>query len=111
MPALALAALLCAAYVGYAAVRDRAAGTPHLAVAAAIEVVVLVQVVVAVVQLARGHRPESTATFLGYLVVTPLVLPFTGFIALDERTRWGSAALALGLVTVAALVGRLGTLW
>ena len=72
---------------------------------------VLVQVLLAAVGLVTGHRPPSMSTFLAYLVATPLVVPFAAFLSIDERSRWGSLALCVGLLTTSALLARLLTLW
>ena len=45
----------------------RRIGLLHLGVAAVLEVLLLVQAVLAVVRMARGETPPETATFSGYL--------------------------------------------
>ena len=107
----ALAALVGVAVTAVPAVRDRPVARWHLGVAAVVELAVVVQAVLAVVSLVGGHRPASPATFGGYLLTVLLVLPFTAAVALEERTRWGSAALALGFLTVSVLMGRLTVTW
>jgi len=101
---LALAALVLAGL-------DRPPPLALLGAAAALEVLVLVQVVVAVVQVVAGQRPGSTVTFLGYCLVALLVLPLGVLWALEEKTRWSTVVLAGAAATVAVLVLRMGQVW
>ena len=89
----------------------RRTGTAHLVTAAVLEVVLLALLVVAVVQLAGGHRPQETAAFLGYLVGVVLV-PVAGVLwARTEPTRWAGTALAVAAAVAGVMVWRLLQLW
>jgi hypothetical protein len=89
----------------------RRIGTAHLAVAAALEVVLLVLAVVALVGLAGGHRPSQTAAFLGYLAGIVLV-PVAGVLwARTELTRWAGSVLAVAAAVVAVMAWRVLQLW
>lgn len=109
--AIAVAGLVLAGMAGALAVLRRPAPLWLLGVTGAAEVVLLAAVAASVVGLVGGHRPASTATLVGYLFGTPLVLPFAGAIALEERTRWGTAILAAGGLVVAVLAVRLHQVW
>lgn len=109
--AISLAALAGLSLAAAWAALDRPVSRLHLGVAVAVEIGVVVQAVLAVGDLIGGHRPPSLATFLGYLLTTLLVLPFTAAIALEERTRWGSGTLAVGFLTVSVLMLRLTVTW
>ncbi|MGF1663854.1 MAG: hypothetical protein ACFCVG_15580 [Kineosporiaceae bacterium] len=82
-----------------------------LVLAAAAEVVLVVQLVVAVVRLAGGDRPESPALVLSYLAGAVLILPVAVFWALGERSRWSNAIMAVAGGGVLAMVARLWDLW
>ncbi|RBY80933.1 hypothetical protein DQ238_07825 [Geodermatophilus sp. TF02-6] len=89
----------------------RRIGLLHLWGAALLEVLLVVQTVLAVVALVRGERPEETATFLGYLAGIVLV-PVAGALwARSEPTRWAGTVLAVAGATVAVMVWRLLQLW
>jgi hypothetical protein len=89
----------------------RRIGSAHLAGAALLEGVLLVQLVVAVVDLAGGQRPPETATFLSYLVAVVLV-PVAGVLwARTEPTRWAGTVVAVAALVVAVMVWRLVQLW
>ena len=89
----------------------RRTGQLHLVIAALLEVVLLVQAVVAVVALVGGHHPKETAAFLGYLVGVVLV-PVAGVLwARSEPTRWAGTVLAVAGLVVAIMVWRLVQLW
>jgi hypothetical protein len=89
----------------------RRIGLLHLAGTALLEAVLLVQAGAAVVALLRGHRPEETATFLGYLAGVVL-LPVAGVLwARTEPSRWAGTVLAVAALAVAVMVWRLLQLW
>ncbi|MDN4174789.1 hypothetical protein QWY28_17640 [Nocardioides sp. SOB77] len=92
-------------------VRDETAGDPTFLALAAVEVVLLVQAVVGCVALAGTERDVAAATFLGYLLSLPLVLPLGAFWSLAERSRAGTAVLLVALLTVVALEVRVFSIW
>ncbi|HET8681059.1 MAG TPA: hypothetical protein VFM54_04210 [Micromonosporaceae bacterium] len=112
---LAVAVIACslalAAGCLLTAARDRAPGRAHVAGAAVVEAVLLVQVVVAVVRLAGGERPGSMATFVGYLVAAALLLPAAAALAALERTRWGAVILGVAALVLPVLMLRLQQVW
>jgi hypothetical protein len=79
--------------------------------AAAVELALVVQGVVAVVAVVGGHRPTETVTFLAYLFTVVLALPAGVSWAMVERTRSGIAVIALAYLVVAAMMLRMLTLW
>jgi len=105
------AALLVALVALLLAALDRPPPVPLLGAAAGLEVLLLVQVGVAVVQMVAGQRPGSIPTFLGYSLVSLLVLPLGVLWALEEKTRWSTVVLAGAAATVAVLVLRMGQVW
>ena len=88
------------------AVLDKPPGKAQLLYAAGLELVVVVQSVVAFVGLARGFRPAETATTIGYLVGILVLLPVAWFWANSERTRFSGVVLAVAAAAVAALPDR-----
>ncbi|MGY1694130.1 hypothetical protein ACI780_04380 [Geodermatophilus sp. SYSU D00814] len=89
----------------------RRIGLLHLAGAAVLEVVLLVQAAVAGVALAGGERPPETATFLGYLGGVVL-LPVAGVLwSRTEPSRWAGTVLAVAALVTLVMVWRLVQLW
>ena len=89
----------------------RRIGLLHLGVAAALEVLLLVQAVLAVVAMAGGNTPPETATFAGYLAGVVLV-PVAGALwARSEPTRWAGTVIGVAALAVAVMVWRLLDLW
>ena len=89
----------------------RRIGLVHLAGAAVLEVLLLVQAVVAGAALAGGERPPETATFLGYLGGVVL-LPVAGVLwSRTEPSRWAGTVLAVASLVTAVMVWRLVQLW
>ncbi len=109
--AIIVAALACAGLSLTAALLGRVPGAVQVWSAAALELVVLAQIVVAVVQLLRGERPAEFATFLGYLVASVLVLPVAVVWAAAERSRWSSAVLGVAGLVLAVVVLRMQQVW
>ncbi|MEU9333508.1 hypothetical protein AB0D49_10160 [Streptomyces sp. NPDC048290] len=110
--ATAVAALLLAAWCGWAAYRDQPTKDWHFIGMAVVSVLALVQLVVGIVLLARGEQPEqSTTVFVAYLIGAFACVPAAGFMSLAERTKWGSVTVAAGGVVLAVLEVRLHDIW
>ncbi|HEY6793245.1 MAG TPA: hypothetical protein VI248_01030 [Kineosporiaceae bacterium] len=90
---------------------DRTADRLLLGLAAAAEVVTVVQSVVAGVELAVGHPVRSLGTVVGYLVGIVAVLPIAVAWAWADRTRWSGSVVAVGGLTVAVMTARLVMMW
>src|SRR6478752_1771176 len=109
--AVAVTALALAAWCGFAAYRDQPTKDWHFIGMAVVSVLALAQLVVGIVQLARGERPDQGMTiFIAYLIAAAAV-PAAGFLSLTERTRWGSVTVAAGAVVLAVLEVRLYDIW
>ncbi|TDC10300.1 hypothetical protein E1265_31435 [Streptomyces sp. 8K308] len=111
--AVAVAALLQAAWSGYAAFRDQPVKDWHYAGMAVVLLLTLAQLVVGLVALGGGERPagDGTAVFVSYLVMVVLCLPVVAIVSLSERSRWGSATVAAGALVLAVLELRLADVW
>lgn len=90
---------------------DRPVGSLLVGASGVLLLGLLVQAVVGVVQVATGDRGVPVATFVGYLLGCLLVLPAGVVWSLGERSRGGTAVLAVAGLTTAFLVVRLGQLW
>ncbi|MEU0004933.1 hypothetical protein ABZ079_11695 [Streptomyces sp. NPDC006314] len=107
-----VAALLLAAWCGWAAYRDQPTKDWHFIGMAVVSLLALVQLVIGIVRLARGEKPEQgTSIFVAYLLGAFACVPVTGFMSLSERTRWGSVTVAAGGVVLAVLEVRLYDIW
>ncbi|MGH1563228.1 hypothetical protein [Mumia sp. DW29H23] len=108
---VALAAVGVAAYAAYLLVRNRPVDNPLFYLAAALEVVLVVQLVAGCVALAATTRDIEGVTFVGYLVTCVLVPPAAIIWGVAEKSRWGTGVVVVGMLTVAVLVARLVQLW
>ncbi|MGN9756985.1 hypothetical protein [Streptomyces sp. SD31] len=109
---IGVAALLLAAWCGWAAYRDQSTKDWHFIGMAVVTVLTLVQLVVGVVLLARGEKPEQgTTIFVAYLLGSFACVPAAGFMSLAERSKWGSVTVAAGGVVLAVLEVRLYDIW
>ncbi|MFF3324223.1 hypothetical protein [Streptomyces sp. NPDC002889] len=110
--AVAVAAIALAAWCGFAAYRDQPTKDRHFIGMAVVTVLAFAQLVVGIVQLARGEKAhDGTAIFVSYLIGAFAAVPAAGFLSLAERTRWGSATVAAGAVVLAVLEVRLHDIW
>ncbi|MEU6118967.1 hypothetical protein ABZ840_31035 [Streptomyces sp. NPDC047117] len=110
--AVGVTALALAAWCGFAAYRDEPTKDWHFIGMAVVSLLALVQLVIAVVKLAGGEKPDDgTAIFLAYLIGAAACVPAAGFMSLSERTRWGSVTVAAGGVVLAVLEVRLYDIW
>jgi hypothetical protein len=107
----ALAAALVAGWAAWRTLRDRPVALRQLLAAGVVEALLLVQVVVGLVAVARGDGPADGATFWGYLVTTLFVLPVAAAWAFAERTRWSSVVLLVAALTVVFLQFRAVQVW
>jgi hypothetical protein len=101
--AIVVASLLLAAFAGVLAAIDRRPGRALLQG--------LIGLQVAVVKLLGGERPASLSSFVGYLLVSVLIVPLAMYWALEEKTRWSTLVLVAACLTVSVLVGRLLMVW
>ncbi|WP_101789886.1 hypothetical protein [Nonomuraea indica] len=102
---LALASLITA-------VRDRAMGVILLVGFALLEVAVLVQAGVVIAAVAGGEGAGvSKGTLFGYLGGQAVIPPAGVFLALAERSRWGTAILVVAGFAVAVMTARLLQIW
>lgn len=109
---IGVAALLLAAWCGWAAYRNQPTKDWHFIGMAVVIVLVLVQLVVGIVQLARGEKPaQGTTIFVAYLLGAFACVPAAGLLSLTERTKWGSATAMAGAVVLAVLEVRLYDIW
>ncbi len=110
--AIGVAALALAAWCGFAAWRDQPTKDWHFIGMAVVTVLVLAQLVIGLVKLAQGEKPdEGTVIFVSYLLGAFAAVPAAGMLSLTERTRWGSVTVAAGAVVLAVLEVRLYDIW
>ena len=75
--------------------RRQPPGKAQLLFAALLEVVVIVQTVIASASLALGFRPAEFATTIGYLIGIVILIPVAWLWANSERTRFSGVVLAV----------------
>ncbi|MDX3535147.1 hypothetical protein PV721_12330 [Streptomyces sp. MB09-01] len=110
--AIGVAALALAAWCGHAAWRDQPTKDWHFIGMAVVTVLVLAQLVIGLVKLGQGEKPdEGTVIFVSYLLGAFAAVPAAGMLSLTERTKWGSVTVAAGAVVLAVLEVRLYDIW
>lgn len=54
-----------------------------------------------------GDGPDSTSTYVGYLIASVCVLPLAMQSVKDDRATWSSAVVAVGALAIAVVAVRL----
>jgi hypothetical protein len=92
--------------------RDRVIDDLLLAVAAILELGLLVQAVVAVgrIREVAGGGAEQ-ATFAAYALTLPVVPLGVAFLALKEKTRWAMGVIVGGMFAVVVMTARMAQIW
>lgn len=110
--ALTFAPLAVALLAVVMAILNKPMGGLHLLGLALLELGLLAQLVVAIVLLAQGGRPEDgMLTFVLYLIGSLLVLPIGVVWGLMDRSRWTSVVIAVACLVVPVLVVRMNQVW
>jgi hypothetical protein len=95
----------------YYAVRDKLIDDKLLAVAALVELGLLVQLVAGLVGLGEIADSTEKATFVAYLVSLPVIPIGTVLLAIKEKSRWAMGSLAVGAFAVAVMTARCLQIW
>jgi hypothetical protein len=106
-----VAGLALAGYALLMTALNRRMGIGLLAALGVLEVLLLVLTGLIVARLAGGGRPASLPTLIGYLIAMPVVPVVAAFWGLLERSRWGSAVIAVAGLVAAVLMVRLHEIW
>ncbi len=103
-----LAGLLCVA-LGLA---GRKPSDITLVALAVVEVLLVVQIVIAIMAPALGNSPTGNPLeFWVYLVTAAIIPPLAVFWALVERTRWSTVVLGVAALAVAVMAYRMHQIW
>jgi hypothetical protein len=77
-----------------------------------VELLLVVQLVVAVIAPLVGNEPNGNLVeYYIYLASAILIPPLTVVWALVERSRWSTVVLAVGALAVAVMVYRMHVIW
>ena len=107
--AVAAAAGILAVVLGLA---GRRPSDLSLAGPALVELLLLVQAVLAIIAPAIGNRPSgSVAEFIAYLVSALVIPPAAIFWGLTERTRWATVVVGVACLAVAVMFVRMQIIW
>ena len=107
---LAVSGLL-AVWAGVAAALGHAPPRRLLQGLLALLALLLLQLAAVLWRWSGGERPESVATFWGYLVFSLLLLPGGLALSADERSRYGTLVLGVACLAVLVVELRLDVTW
>lgn len=109
--AVIVVALVLAVWTLGLVVLDRPPTVPLVFAAAFLELMLLVLAVGGVVQMVRTDHAFARLEFVGYLVATLLVVPAAVSWGWGEKSRSGTAVVAVGFLVVPVLVLRVQQVW
>ncbi|WGW12964.1 hypothetical protein LWF01_04110 [Saxibacter everestensis] len=89
---------------------NKPTGLPVFFGLALVELLLLIQLVVAIVLFSQGADADGVL-FFGYLLTAIIIVPAAGFWALAETSRWGAGVLTIGCATTAIMVERMVQIW
>ena len=104
-------ALVLAAWAFGLVLANRRVGLPLLAGGAVLEALLIGLLVGGIVQMIGSHREFARAEFVIYLVACVAILPAAAAWGLGERSRAGTAVLALGFLIMPVMVIRVQQVW
>jgi len=106
---VALAAGLACVVLGLA---GRRPNDITLGAAALVELLLIVQLVVAIIAPGVGNPPTGNlAEFYIYLISAIILVPAAVFWALIERNRWSTVVLGVACLAIAVMVYRMFQIW
>ena len=105
------ACLLGAAWTVVLAARNRRVGNGLLIELAVVEVLVVIQLLVAVIEVAAGDRPNSTLTFLAYAVGALFIVPAGVFWSQAEKSRSSTLVITIATLAVPVMTARMLQMW
>lgn len=100
-----------ALWAGIWALRNRPVILKQLIAGGVVEVLLLLQGVLALVAVIGGRYIVEPEVFWGYVIVALLMLPAAAVVAIVERTRWSSLALVAIALALLVMQYRILTLW
>jgi hypothetical protein len=103
--------VLVAVWAALLAGRNRLIDNPLLIALAVAEVLVFVQLVVAIVEVISGDHDGSTPTLLAYAVGELVVLPVGTLWANAEKSRSSTLVITIAGVAVAVMTLRMFQVW
>jgi len=108
---IVIAGLALAAYALLMTALNRRMGLSLLVGLGVLEILLLVLIGIIVARLIGGGRPAGLAVLIGYLIAMPIVPVAAAFWGALERSRWGSAVIAVAGLVAAVLMVRLHEIW
>lgn len=109
--AVLVVSLALAAWSGAYAARDVLYGRRFLQGMFALQGVLVAQLAGVLVFLGGDERPDETAAFASYLVLSLLIVPGSFGLALEEKTRYGTLVMTIACLAIAVIETRLVGTW
>ncbi len=109
--AIMIVALVLAAWAFGLVLANRPPGAPLLVGGAVLELLLIGFLIGGIVQMVGSHREFARIEFVGYLLASVAIPPAVALWAWGERTRAGTAVLAVGFLVMPVMVLRVQQVW
>lgn len=109
--AIAIAAVVVAAFAGLHTLGNRQFSNPLFYAVAALEIVLIGLLIGGTTALAGTTREVNGVLFVSYLVTIVLIPPAAVIWGIAEKTRWGTGVVVVAMLTVGVLCIRLLGIW
>ncbi len=91
--------------------RARRAGNTMLLVLLGLELLILIQLIVAIVRVAGGDRPDQTATFVTYAASLLLIVPAGVFWSAADKSRTSVLVIFIACFAAVVMTARMFQIW
>jgi len=109
--AVAIGALLVAAFAAWHAVRNQLFSNPLFYAVAVLELVLVAMLIGGCIALGRTSRDVDGVLFVSYLFTVVVIPPAAVVWGIAEKSRWGTGVVVVAMLTVAVLCVRLLRIW
>ncbi len=104
-------ALAVAAFAGWHSVKSYQFSNPLFYCLALVQLLLLVALGWGIMAVVQDDTGVAAGLYLSYLVTTVLIPPLAVFWGIGDKSRWGTAVVAVAMFTVAILMIRTHQIW
>lgn len=109
--AIAVLALLTAAFAAFHMIRDQQFSNPLFYVVAALELALIGLLIGGSIALAQTDRDVDGVLFVSYLITVVVIPPAAVVWGIAEKSRWGTGVVVVAMLSIAVLSIRLLGIW
>ena len=109
--AIAVGALLVAAFAAFHMLTDRLFSNPLFYAIAVLEIVLIALLIGGCIALSRTSRDVDGVLFVSYLITVVIIPPAAVVWGIAEKSRWGTGVVVVAMLSISVLSIRLLRIW